>query len=315
MFTSRLRLFAPVCLLLAALYAVASFCQLTVLQLTAAEPAPVAAASAKPAATEINPEFEKRILSVAKQYKEWGRVEEQPQFANTLCLPARATEEPTKVQVSSSKDDATHGRKLYYLFSNRIEDYRNRTSPYLAMLDIPPANNQQYAGTRIQRQPLESGIAVVKESWKPEEIAADKVPTPRESAALTIPRIADKSAPRYPYAQSNGKWYHAKEQAELFIMLKLDPKQFAGTDDGWIYATTTPDGKKVTAAGTIDSCVNCHREAKHDRLFGLNHGAEKEAAAKEKPATESGARTFDPYSGNGNGPGRGYNNNAAPPGR
>jgi hypothetical protein len=30
----------------------------------------------------------------------------------------------------------------------------------------------------------------------------------------------------------------------------------------------TPDGKQVTSAGRVASCLECHRRAPHDRLFG-----------------------------------------------
>lgn len=56
-------------------------------------------------------------------------------------------------------------------------------------------------------------------------------------------------------------------RSDLFIMAKLDPKT-AGTDQGWVYGTVTPDGKTVTAAGRVESCMKCHQAARHDRLFG-----------------------------------------------
>ena len=51
-------------------------------------------------------------------------------------------------------------------------------------------------------------------------------------------------------------------------MFKLDP-QTPDTDEGWVYGTVTPDGKKVTSAGKVESCMKCHQRAPHDRLFGL----------------------------------------------
>jgi hypothetical protein len=69
-------------------------------------------------------------------------------------------------------------------------------------------------------------------------------------------------------ATRDGKQYYASKPDALFIMMKLDPAT-AGTDDGWVYATTSADGKTVTAAGKIESCMKCHVEAKNNRLFGL----------------------------------------------
>jgi hypothetical protein len=51
-------------------------------------------------------------------------------------------------------------------------------------------------------------------------------------------------------------------------MFKLEPGT-PGTDAGWVYGTVTPDGKQVTSAGRVESCMGCHQDAPHDRLFGL----------------------------------------------
>jgi hypothetical protein len=61
--------------------------------------------------------------------------------------------------------------------------------------------------------------------------------------------------------------YKAAKPAGLFVMMKLDPKT-PGTDAGWVYGTLSADGKAVTAAGKVESCMKCHQDAKHDRLFG-----------------------------------------------
>ena len=61
----------------------------------------------------------------------------------------------------------------------------------------------------------------------------------------------------YPYVWNGDRVFKATKQADLFIMLKLDSKT-PETDEGWVYATTTPDGQRVTAAGRIESCMNCH---------------------------------------------------------
>jgi hypothetical protein len=50
-------------------------------------------------------------------------------------------------------------------------------------------------------------------------------------------------------------------------MFKLDAAT-PNSDGGWIYATITADGQ-LTAAGRIPSCIGCHVEAEHDRLFGV----------------------------------------------
>lgn len=60
------------------------------------------------------------------------------------------------------------------------------------------------------------------------------------------------------------------EKHDLFIMMKLDPKT-ADTDEGWVYGTITADGQKVTSAGRVQSCMGCHMNAQHNRLFGMKN--------------------------------------------
>ena len=53
----------------------------------------------------------------------------------------------------------------------------------------------------------------------------------------------------------------------LFVMMKTGE---ADSDEGWVYATFTPDGKTITASGKIASCMECHQSARtNDRLFGV----------------------------------------------
>jgi hypothetical protein len=76
--------------------------------------------------------------------------------------------------------------------------------------------------------------------------------------------------------RSGHTWTPGK-RAGLYVMLRVGEDR-PGSDAGWVYATTTPEGR-VTAAGKIASCVNCHRLAKNERLFGLapiDAGSKKE---------------------------------------
>jgi hypothetical protein len=41
-----------------------------------------------------------------------------------------------------------------------------------------------------------------------------------------------------------------------------------GTDRGWVYAVATANGERITSAGRIASCMKCHEQAEHDRVFG-----------------------------------------------
>lgn len=105
-------------------------------------------------------------------------------------------------------------------------------------------------------QPL--GQAIVKDSYRAVEVAVDDP---------------------HAYAHRGGKGFKVGERHALFVMLKLDPAT-EGTDEGWVYATLTPDGKKVTAAGVIKACVGCHQDSASDRMFGYK------ASAKPTPDSE-----------------------------
>ena len=138
-----------------------------------------------------------------------------------------------------SNDPNTHGQKLYSLFAKNWANYPN--GPH-------------------------DGQVVVKQSWKVEEVTgpdASFKPTPAPGGGGID---ADHF---YPYAKgADGGLFHASELAGLYIMFKLDPST-PETDEGWVYATVTPDGQ-VTSAGRVASCMGCHEtSATHERLFGV----------------------------------------------
>lgn len=53
----------------------------------------------------------------------------------------------------------------------------------------------------------------------------------------------------------------------LFVMLRLDPST-PGTDNGWVYGTLDAEGKTVTSAGKVETCMGCHIDAGASRMFG-----------------------------------------------
>jgi hypothetical protein len=109
------------------------------------------------------------------------------------------------------------------------------------------------------------GQVVVKEAWTPEEVDVQRP----ESVIRRIKVNGEERVDEFlPYVRKDGRVYHAKEKSGLFIMFKLDP-QTPGTDQGWVYGTVTADSKKVTSAGRVASCMKCHQDAPHDRLFGV----------------------------------------------
>ena len=180
----------------------------------------------------LDTRFVPRALEIAGGYTKWHRVGDQnPGWAPENCrLPS-----PGKGRLSESDDARTHGRKLYYLYAKDRVAYRDGTDA----MDAP-------------------GQVIVKEAWKPVPI------DPKEKPHVFF---LDAKSGR-PYARDGDAWFKPGPKASLFLMFRLDPKT-EGTDDGWVYATVTPDGKRVTAAGRIGSCMSCHRVPGQGRLFGL----------------------------------------------
>jgi hypothetical protein len=197
-----------------------------------------------------------KLLMAAADYPNWGRVDDEMGWAPGLC---RATL-PGLARFSDSEDATTHGDKLYSLFARKRFDYL------------------VVAG----RMPSPFGQVVVKQSWVPEEVT-DPEELPRGQGDIDYAKVQRTSSPRagrthaldwggndhfYPFARKGDKVFRAARQSDLFVMMKFDPST-PDTDAGWVYATLTPNGKTVTAAGRLESCMGCHRAAKTDRLFGL----------------------------------------------
>jgi len=193
----------------------------------------------------LNKEFAEKILAAAQGYEKFGRVDDEARWAPWLCrLP-----NPSVARFSKSDDTDTHGRKLYYIFA------KDRMA-YVALERQPKPN-----AAPVPPQP---GQVVVKESWTAEKVPADKVADatkPKEGRQESVVRTAK---------DDQGVLHQCQDKAGLFIMLKLD-KDTPETDRGWVYGTVTADGKKVTSAGRVKSCMECHEKAPHDRLFGLKH--------------------------------------------
>jgi hypothetical protein len=100
----------------------------------------------------------------------------------------------------------------------------------------------------IAKKSVKPGQAIIKQSWHAE--------------------TADDERANAPNAAQNAHRYRAGKQGPLFIMYKLDADT-PETDKGWVYGTLSSDGKHVTSAGRVASCMACHQDAPHDRLFGL----------------------------------------------
>jgi hypothetical protein len=193
--------------------------------------------------------FEQRLLEIARSYESYERVRANYGWAPELCAPIASSAFLPRLNLSESTDSATHGRKIYALFAKETS-----------------------AGAYYETdKPNRVGQVVVKEAWVPEEVqdtGQTLTPVSRKIAVKEGDKETVREDSYVPYARSSGHLYHAKEKAALFVMYKLPPET-AGTDQGWVYGTLTPDGKTVTSAGRIESCMRCHRDAPYDRLFGV----------------------------------------------
>jgi hypothetical protein len=201
---------------------------------------------AAPTISEPMKPYAKQMLEVAKNYPNYGRVDDEYRWAPWLCrMP-----DPGQARFSTSKDEDSHGRKLYSVFAKNRESYNLLSfAKEKKVIDVPV------------------GQVIVKESWLPEEVKDGKIPHP-EQKRRKLPDGMEVFESFLPYATRDGKVYKATKIAGLFIMMKTDPKT-AETDQGWIYGTVSADLKDVTAIGKIDSCMECHVKATKDRLFGL----------------------------------------------
>lgn len=196
---------------------------------------------AKPAASPIvvaaaPSQWDAQLLAAAKEYKSWKRVSDHARWSPVGCLAPLMTGN----QLSEAPESTPHGRKLYYLFAKNDEDYLKIQYPIGMAGDINdtfPENVQQ-----------PTGQIIVKEAFHPSE-----------------PTDIEPASPSSRFEDSDG-FVRPGQPAELFVMLKTPPET-PGTDKGWVYATISPS-EVITSVGTIESCIDCHVKAPHDRLFG-----------------------------------------------
>lgn len=228
---------------------------------------------ADPASRE---EMEPVLLEIAREYKSYVRVSDSANWAPEMCrVPT-----PSGVLESVSKDASTHGRKLYFLFARDQKDY---SAIGWSVYDEKP-----------DRKPFAAAVGqvIVKESFKPVEVADPKdVPAPPKPNPDDPNRGLGRrrDLPDTYTRDASGRLYHTGDAAGLFIMAKVAEAEKAGTekpgtDKGWIYATISADLKQVTAMGRIESCMECHVKAKHDRLFGPKWLQERDTRVQEKEA-------------------------------
>ncbi len=208
-----------------------------------ASSSPSTAPPAAPAdgTAEMDARFAPLVASAFRDYKAWGRVDDELRWAPWLCrlpLPGRAR--------MSAAEDGGHARKLYSVFARHRDRYP------LVQGEAPVS------------QPV--GQVLVKESYHPElvENGAPELPEPQPST----PDGASGTPDHFdPYLRDGDRVYRASRFAGAYVVLKVAPDT-PGTDAGWVYGTVTPDGE-VTSAGRVASCMGCHVSARHERVFGI----------------------------------------------
>lgn len=257
----------------------------------------------------VTSSFHARLREIAATYTEYGRFDGQMRWGSLACSPYRVvTPDLPELHASASQDSRTHGRKLYSIFAKRLFMTGYTTAERGGLdWDLRPGHVRGRYFTEGKANPI--GQVLVKESWVPEEIPdtgqrlqpggqliiqrhrRDDPPAEKNQLLEPAKRIvkvrertvnvedsstdAAESGKLFeevdsfvPYVRYNGRLYSAAMKGPLFIMFKMAPKT-PDTDEGWVYGTTTADGKEVISAGRVESCMSCHQKAPHDRLFGL----------------------------------------------
>lgn len=185
------------------------------------------------------PDHSAFIRRAADEYRSWGVVGPHVLWAPELCMAPP----PPSVHVTEAMGLASDGHKLFALYASDGGGYLKGTGD---------------GGT----DEFPVGMTLVKEAYEPVPIFTE-LPVPW---TLETQPIIEKHG-FYPFATRGQAKYTIGARRDLFVMTKLAPET-PDTDEGWIYGTVAPDGT-VTSAGLVESCMECHDSAPHERLFGV----------------------------------------------
>jgi hypothetical protein len=219
----------------------------------------------------INEAFVKDLQQIAAEYQSYGRADDFFHWAPMLCLMPSVAR--PGAHVSESADEKTHGKKLYSLFPGLMGQAQQGVAAptdFKSQGTIPTGRGQELYLDVPKGGTIPEGFAIVKESWLPEEITDPAMIQKRNKERTVFERGgAGATLPHHefwPYSEKDGRLYQAKEKAGLYVMYKAKAGT-PGTDEGWVYGTLTADGKTVTSAGTVKTCMGCHTKAPYGRLF------------------------------------------------
>ena len=218
-----------------------------------------------------------RMKEIAGEYVKYGRVDGKYRWSPEDC---RMPGGPPRMHFSQARDKDTHGQKLYTIFAKEVYWDHARIPTYLPQRLPVDEKAAPKSVPEIKRQPASIGQVIVKEAWVPKSISREEFSReahkqlPDKTTKSTkdsqgrggILDYGDQVRP-FAVARDGAHWFQAEKKTGLFIMMKLDPKT-PGTDEGWVYGTVAEDLKTVTSVGKVSSCMKCHQDAPHDRLFG-----------------------------------------------
>jgi hypothetical protein len=239
-------------------------------------------------------EFDARLKEVAKEYRTWGRVDDQNRLVLSDCSPPAipstdGTANWSEIDKPVRRKQEQPTRKTYFHFAKDRNSY-----------------------LRSSKQANPVGQVIVRELWEALEVdtsspsiaemgllAGNMQLNTRPGNVILVPNpntIGNVISVPNPTTVVNpihiaGR-FGADKLAQLFVMMKLSPNK-SEMDEGWVYAVMTPERRlnfrvqshgpndpkasateitldpEVTSAGKVATCMRCHAKAPGDRLFGF----------------------------------------------
>ncbi len=178
------------------------------------------------------------LLAIAGRYDSFARAD-GTHWSQLDCLAP--PDDPA--HLSRADEGTAHGRKVFVLRLFDFETYARETGGR----SHAPSDARMGKGIPVPG----TEQVLVKVSYEPTEDA-----TKAQPFAGIAPAV------------HKGKKYYPGEQKDLFVMYRPTDKSLA-TDSGWLYGTVSADGKRVSSAGLVKSCMSCHEKAPHGRQFGV----------------------------------------------
>lgn len=178
--------------------------------------------------------------------------------------PEKAEAQPAKPERTPEPDTSDQdilAAAAGYLQWHRVADYP-QWAPTMCM--IPKANTPFLSEAGAGPHDRKLYYLYVKDS--------DAYKTPAKIQPTGQVLVKDSFHP-VEVEERGRQAYRTGERQGLFVMYKSDT---GATDNGWVYATLTADGKQVTNKGLIESCMGCHADASESRLFGVQADMYKE---------------------------------------